>query len=86
MVEKLKRIVLKEISYQLLKAYLIISSQAYCYYICWKYAGCSLKKPSHSDNMARMYTFKTIEEKAKNLFEIKKDLQEFLTLTRNRSF
>lgn len=36
--------------------------------------------------MARMYTLKTIEEKRKFYLKLKKDLQEFLTLTRKKSF
>ena len=36
--------------------------------------------------MDRMYALKTIQETRKLYLELKKDLQEFLTVTRNRSF
>ena len=102
MVQRLKHIALKEIHYQLLKTCLIISSQAYCYCVCWKYAGCR-SRPSHDDllgarnyckmcqikkiyNMDRMYNLKTIQQTWKLYVELKKDLQEFIVVTTHRNF
>ena len=102
MAKKLKHIALKEIHYQLINTCLVISSQAHCYCVCWKYSGCRLR-PSHNDfmgarnyckicqikiiyNMDRLYNLKSIQQTWKLYVELKEDLQEFKNVTKHRSF
>lgn len=64
--KNLKHIALKEIHYQLINTCLIISSQGWCYCICWRYLGCR-NRTSHSNLMG--------ERNYCKICQIKKNIQ-----------
>ena len=91
---KLKHLALKEVHYQLINTYLIISSVGWQYCNCWEFSGCR-EQQSHTNlrgdrnycyicqikktfNLDKMYKLVKIQEVFNTFLELKKDLQIFL--------
>ena len=91
---KLKHLALKEVHYQLINTYLIISSVGWQYCNCWEFSGCR-EQQSHTNlhgdrnycyicqikktfNLDKMYKLVKNQEVFNTFLELKKDLQIFL--------